>query len=263
MSDLGSSGHPAKPPTGGQSASHAVRPLPGPAITIVAATAAIELGTYALASWGQVPVRNATVAMLVVAAAWVALAAPALAAAGRGFPRTLLWGGLTADATLISLWAVWLLQRGSTDSSLTFLQTLELYCVYLAMAGAAASAVAIFRSAWSRATAAAIATIVMLALLAAPLWTGGLVYDSQGPTRQAVVTAVAWLDPLYSIAAAVVDEFHYVVHLEAKMYTLTLLGDYTSAPLCSWYTAAISYTALALLLSGVGLLRCRLSRQRG
>jgi len=221
-------------------------------IGVAAVTLAVIVGVYALGRWGGVGERNATVAAMVAAAVWLAVAGPALAASSGEFVRQLLRAGTAADGALLALWAIVAASRG--DGTLTFWGACKVYVTLAAMAVAAVCVVRLARGLWARQAAALACSAVMLALLATPLWTGGLIaatsaarQDNANHWRDRVTTAAAWANPVYAVAAATAGELHYAPHQSDYIYTaeLTLIGDYATPTPTPWPAAAIGLAGVS------------------
>ena len=220
---------------------------------ITLATLVVICGVFLLALSGGVGVRNGTLATLLATTVWTALAAPVLAASSRDWIRQFIRAGTVADAALVGLLIVWLLSKGRQDTGgvLTVTAAMEVYATLAGLAVFAAAVVGLARSFAWRHIAAAITAVVLLAMLATPFWTGGLIAATQGQWRDRVVTAAVWGNPVYSIASATAEELQYAPHQAQYMYDaqLTLIGDYAAAPPTPWYTA----TAILLIASAAAI----------
>lgn len=221
-----------------------------PVVAAGAATVVVELGAYVVGRAGGASQRNATLAMLAVAAVWVALAAPALAAGGRGWFDALCRGGIVADGSGVALAVLWL-----APGPMTLWAALKVYCILAALAMAAVAVVRAGRSDAGRCAIAVAWSTVVMAALAAPFWSNGLIASLQGRPRR---LAVAWLvrvNPFQSILAATRRQLACVWNEEPVMYRLTRVGEYVQGPSVRWYTAAALFAIVAGIFLGVGLLR--------
>jgi len=220
---------------------------------ITLASLVVTCGVFVLALSGGVGVRNGTLASLLATAVWTALAAPVLAASSGHWVRQFIRAGAVADAALVGLLVVWLVSRGRQDTGgeLTLVAALEVYATLAGLAVLAAAVVGLARSSARRQIAAAVTAVVLLAMLATPFWTGGLIAATQGQWRDRVVTAAVWGNPVYSIGSATAEELQYAPHQAQYMYDaqLTLIGDYAAAPPTPWYTA----TAILLIASAAAI----------
>lgn len=238
------------------------QPLPplrgeiAPGIAIIALTVLLELGAFFGAQIGQATLRQSALWAVLLAAAWTAVAAPVFAAGGRGAFRSLLRAGLAADATLVSLLvirAVW--NARAADERLepmTLVSVLQAYCTFAALGVLAAGAVNLMRCVPGRHIAAAVVAALLLLAMATPLWCSGPVAATQGETRRTIAALAVWLDPMYSIASALMDSLNYVIHQETLMYNLTFLNDYVTLPSCPWYMATAIYLPLGVVLLAIG-----------
>lgn len=225
----------------------------GPAVLVAAAiTLAVELGVFFLARAAGTDRRNAVLATLATVVLWVALAAPAFACSGRTTFSALLRGGIVADASAVALLVLWL-----ATPYVTFLAAVEIYCILAAVALATAAAVLTVRPGTGRTVAAVVAASILVLALASPFWIGGLLQETHGEAKQAVVTWAVAANPFYSILSAVVDETAFVWHLAPVMYRITRIGDYAAPPPIPWYSAVVVYGILALMLAATHLLRRR------
>jgi len=249
-------------------------------IGVSVATLVVIVGVYVAGRWGGVGQRNATVAALVVSALWLAMAAPALAASSGEFLRQMLRAGTAADGALLALLIIVTVSGGGeigesgavagADGTLTFWGACKVYVTLAAMAVAAVFVVRLARGVWARQAAAFACAVVLLAMLATPLWTGGLIAaaadsprDGARHWRDRVTTAVVWANPVYSIASATAEQIQYSPHQSDFIYSteLTLIGDYATPAPTPWYAAA---TLLATVSASCGLWTagCRLWARR-
>jgi hypothetical protein len=228
---------------------------------IVAVTLVVEMGVFFLAFGSGLGLRQSVTAALMTAVVWTALAAPMFGAGAQGALRSLIRAGLVADATLLTLlaiWAWWNRQLATAQlGEMTFTAILEVYCTFVAMTVLAAGAVSCPRRAAGRYIVAAIVAACMMLALASPLWVGGLIAATDGTARASVAGMAVWLNPFYSITSPLIDSLNYVIHQEGVMYQLTLLGDYVAAPACPWFTATAIYLPLGIILLLVARARPR------
>jgi len=237
-------------------------------VGVAAATMVVIVGVYAAGRWGGVGVRNATVAALVAAAVWMTLVGPALAASSGEWVRQLLRAGTAADAALVAMWVIVAVSPGGAGGeigesgvvsgaggTLTFWGACKVYVTLAAMAAAAVFVVRMARGVWARQAAALVCSAGLFALLATPLWTGGIIAaasassrDNARHWRDRVTTAAVWANPVYSIASATAAELQYTPHQSDYIYSaeLTLIGDYATPTPTPWFVAAI-------LLGGVSV----------
>jgi len=99
------------------------------------------------------------------------------------------------------------------------------------------------------------AALLLMLLLATPLWTGGILASLDGEARHAAVRWAVEVNPFYGISAAVVDRTQWVWHQSPLMYRLTRIGDYAAPPPVAWYAAAWRLALVAMGLAGLKLLR--------
>lgn len=210
-----------------------------------------QLGSYIGFRASGLALREATLAMLVLAAVWNAIACPVFAAGAHGSMGAILRSGLVADTTAIALLAVAVDWRASGEPGFSIIAIIKLYCTYAAVALFAVGAVRIASSDFARLAAAVAATFILLAAMASPLWVNGLIVRSQGEVRQDIAAAAVWLNPVYSLAAPMASATHYVVHQESVMYRFTLIGDYVGSPVVPWYASALVWLTAAVVLAGL------------
>ena len=206
------------------------------------------------------PLRDATIATLILSTLLVSLIAPVLAATAGSMLSALLRAGLVADATLVTLLVLrhfW--NAAAPDQPMTFVSVLQAYCTFAAVVVFAAGLVSLASSRWARHALAVAAAAVLILALASPLWVGGSIAATEGNTRAVVASAAIWVNPFYSVASSTMDSLGYVAHQEGAMYRLTLIGDYVPAPLCPWWMATAIYLPAGLVLLVVARVKCRRS----
>jgi len=224
------------------------------ALAVACATLAVELGAYAGAMAAGANQRDATLAALATATVWVALAAGAMAAGARDALGALLRGGVVADASAVTLLALWL-----AGPYLTFVAVVKVYCLLACMALAGAAAAHLPARPAGRSAAAIVAAIAFLALLTTPLWCGGLLTAMEGSARETAVRWAVAVNPFYGVTAAVVERTGFVWHYGAVMYHLTPIGDYAAPPPMPWYASAWRVALVAVLLA---LAKLAIARRR-
>ena len=227
-------------------------------VAAAAATIVVELGACFVPLAVGVRPHEAVLTALAATVVWVVLAAPAFAASGRGGLGALLRGGIVADASGIVMIVFWLIGRaGAWPEMVTFLSAAKIYCTVAAVALFAVAVVGCFAGEPARFAAAVGAAVLLLAASASPLWVGGLLH---GLSRPAAATAAAWavyVNPFYSVTAAVNEQTGFLWHQYGVMYGLTWIGDFGVPPV-RWFAAAAIYGAAALVLG----LACTLGRAK-
>jgi hypothetical protein len=182
----------------------------------------------------------------------------------------MLRAGVTADAAALVLLAVCLTARdpASHQRYVPLLAVLKIYCTYAAAALVAAAGVCCARGPRTRAAAAVAVSAVLLAALATPFWTDGMLSraartDQGGRTALLAREALA-VNPFYAVTSAVSGRVHFVWHEESPLlYGHTALGAReVAAPPVSWYDAPLRLAGLAALLAAVSLARAIASRGR-
>ena len=228
-------------------------------LVIAAATVALELGAYFLAR-SATSRLDALLLCLGVCTVWVCLSAGPLAAGGRDVLSALLRGGTPADASLLTLLALWALDAFAGDGAryLTFASVLMIYCTLAAVAVFAAACARVVRGAAGRFGAGVAAAVLLMIALATPLWTGGWLQATRDDqARQQVIRAAVYVNPFYSVAAGVAEKTQFVWHQSQTMYRLTRIGDYAAPPPTPWYAATVVYGCLILIVAATHLVRRR------
>lgn len=220
------------------------------------ATIATELGVYAAARTCGAPESSAALGTLATAVVCVVLVAPALASGSCGHLGGVIRGVTVADASAVTLLVLWLAAPGSV----TFGGAVRIYCTLAAVALAAVAVVRCGRSVFARSVTAVAVSSVLMALLATPLWIGGLMKATDGPAHRAVVAAAVYANPFYSITTAVSRQTGFVWHLSGVMYGLTRIGSFSPAPEPSWYAATLIYLCIAAAAMGACVLMARIAR---
>ena len=223
-------------------------------LAVATATLGVELGAFALGRGGA----NGVLAAIAASLLWVAMAAPALAAGAKDAWGAVLRAGTAVDASAVALLWMWLFARSPDGEALvTFVAAVKIYCVLLATGLAGISAGRLGRSAAGRATAAVAMTVVLLAALATPFWTNGLVANLADQARRRTVACSVYVNPFYSAVSAVVHEIPFAWNEAPLMYRITLIGDYAPAPPVPWYAAVIVWSSVAAALTATHALRRR------
>ena len=132
---------PPQPPRG-ESLGGILRRDAAALVSATAGTVLVGCGVYVLGRGVGSGRAFSCLAALAALACWTALAAPVLAAGGRGWLSRVLRGGIVADAGGVAL-ALLCLAAGPC---LTLLAAVEIYCVLGAMA--LASVAAVSSAAW-------------------------------------------------------------------------------------------------------------------
>lgn len=221
-------------------------------LTISAVTVTVELGVYLLAMACGAGPRNATLAGIVTIAVWLALAGPAMSAGGRSAIGVLIRGVVVADASAITLVALW-----GAGPYITLGAAARIYCTCAGMALFAASAVTCARSVAGRCAAAVAGAAVLSTAMATPLWIGGLLRSVDHATSQTIAAWALYINPVYSMASGVAKSTGFVWHQEPVMYGITRIGDIAAAPPVPWYSAPVIYGGAAGVLGAISLMRRR------
>ncbi len=217
------------------------------------ATVVVELGAYFIGRTDGADSLAAVLAALSVAVVWVALAAPALAASGKGSADALLRGATVADASAVMLIILWLL-----SPHVTIVAAAKIYCTLAAVALAGTAAVCLGRSPAGRFALAVVAAGVLVAALGSPFWCGGLAQAAGPETGPTVIALAVYANPFYSITSAVAEaagSVGFVWHRWNMMYEI--VPDDFIAPPVPWYASMVIYGALAGVLAAGSLLRRR------
>ena len=237
------------PPRGAYGSLQALLAADGwPALAAAAVTLAMELGVFLGALAAGVTQRQAVIASLAAGVVWVALAAPAMAAASNSGLGGLLRGGASADASAALLIVLWL-----ATPHVSLPAALKIYCIYAAVALAGVAATRCARAPATRFALAAAASIVLIAALASPFWIGGAIAAARlsGPA----VAAAVYANPFYCIWSVLADQMPHAWHQAPVLYRITYLGTHAPVPAAPWYAAVIIYTAIAGVLGATSLLR--------
>jgi hypothetical protein len=216
----------------------------------VAATVAVEVGAYALAVAGQAPQAQAALGSLAVSVLWVALAAPVLAATGRGTLGALLRGLAVIDAS-----AVLLAILALAGPCVTLLGGVEVYCILAAMGLAAVAAVCLARSQAGRFALAVAASAVLLLAAGSPFWIGGALRAAPEDWAGRIAAAGVYVNPFYAVTGALAESARFIWHQAPVLYRITRLGDYAPAPAPAWYAPVLLCSAAAALLGVAAKLR--------
>lgn len=231
---------------------------------IAALSLAVLLGGYFLAArfTGS---HYGTLFFLITSLLWVAgVSAPLAASSPRAF-GSLLRAATVCDSAAVALLVVALhAERGDGTAMITVSAALQIYAVYVAIALLSAAAVCVGRCHAARRAAATAAAVGLLALLASPFWTRGLLlWEARGGPLPGVSIkreVLAW-NPFYSATAAVAGRMGFAWHMEGLLYRLGLtpLGDTIAPPPSTWYAAPLRLAGVAVLLGGVAVWRRRRS----
>lgn len=229
--------------------------------TVALATVLVELGAYATGrGLGIGPVAS-VLAALAATAVWTALAAPAAAAGPKGRLDALFRGGIVADASAISLLVLWLIVPDNPRTGqpyFTFLAAVKIYCTLAAMALAAVAVVTCGRTVAGRHALAVGVAVALMLLLTSLLWAGVPLAAAPAECRTSVAAATLWINPFWSIGAAVVRETDFVWTRYGMMYRLNPVRHYAT-PNVPWYAATVCCLCVAGIATAAGVLR-RLAR---
>ena len=188
---------------------------------------------------------------------WIALAAPVLAAAPAGALSGLFRGGIVADASAVTLIALWL-----AGPTVTLLSAAKVYCTFAAMVLLAIGAVRCGRTVRARLALAAIVSVALMAALATPLWIGGLLASAPAGRAGWVLAAGLNANPVYSVASATAAQARFVWHQTGVMYRLTSVTDYAPPPV-AWYACPAVYLPAAAAFGVLAWLRRRARPETG
>lgn len=222
----------------------------GTAVSVAAGvTIVVQCAVALVAGRADVPAARSAVATLAVATLWVALAAGPLSAGAETAFGAILRGGVVVDASIPAL--VLLVLTGPV----TAMGAVKVYCILAAVALWSIAMVRIARTGWGRYATAMTASAVLFAMLASPLWVGGLLEASGGAARRAIVWFAVAANPFYAVAAATVESTGFVWQEAPLMYRLTPIGDHVAAPTPAWYATVVIYGCVAAMLAGASLVR--------
>lgn len=220
------------------------------AIVVAAVTMAVELGAWGLAGVAGASPRDAVLAALAVSTVWVSLAAPILSAGPQRGLAAWMRGGVTADATAVTLAVLWL-----STPWMTFLGAANIYLILGMVAVAAVTVVRCGRTALARRRLAGGVSVALMAAVTTPLWSNGLIMALQGSARQAAVKWLMAVNPLAAIFAATAKSLGFVWSESPVMYRITVLGHYVPVPRVGWLATILVYAGLTS--AAVAVMLCR------
>jgi hypothetical protein len=224
----------------------------------------VVLGSYLGALAADLGPLRALLTALALGWCWLALAGPVLAASGRGGWSIALRGGAVADGLGVALLVVWLTQRASDPQLLSMIDVLRVYLLWAGAAVMAMALVACFRSRAGRlATAAAVAALLMAAL-ASPFWSGGLLAAGDWDFKLAAAGWLVRINPFFVVTQMLAPATNFAWPSAPLVYELSRLGDYVPPPRIEWFQTLGLYLAVAavagLAAAGRALLCARRRR---
>ncbi len=219
-------------------------------ILVAMVTIALELGVWGLAGLAGASPRNAVLATLAAATVWVCLVGPVLSAGPQRGLGGWMRGGITADATAVTLVVLWL-----GTPWMTFLGAANVYLILAMVAVAAVTVVRCGRTALARRRLAGGVSVALMAAVTTPLWSNGLIMALQGPARQAAVKWLLAVNPLAAIFTATAKSLGFVWSEAPLMYRITVLGHYVPVPRVGWLATILVYTAV--IAAAVAVMLCR------
>lgn len=226
----------------------AAREAPAVLLALVL-TAAVGVGAFVVARGAGVQPGRAGVMTLMVATAWLVIAAPAFAAGGGTGISAALRGGVCADASVAALLAVHIGGAGL----LTWTVAIQLYLLWLTMALLSAAVVRLGGDRPIR--RAALATAVMLAgfvLMGSLLWSGGLLGALDAPQAESAAHWLVGANPLAVVAGLVGRPAGFVWHLqEPVMYQVSRIGQDVPIRPVRWWPMVTALGVAAGLLGAI------------
>jgi hypothetical protein len=227
----------------------------GPALLVMGATLAVELGCFGLCRVAGAEFRQALLATLGWACLWTAMAAPAMSAGAGSHLEAVFRGGAVADGTGLSLLWLWLIGLGE-PTGLTFVAAVQAYLVFAAVALSAVATVCCGRSAVLRAGLAVLAGAVLVVLLASPVWANALLEDVDGAAAVDIATWAVRVNPFQAVTGTFAERVRFVWHGWGTMYDWSYLGEYVLPRPVPWWQTAGVYAGVA---AGLGCLAWLLS----
>jgi len=201
-----------------------------------AATAVVQLGLWA---WAAAAMSSpASTAMALFAAAlWTAMAAPVLGASGARGLDGLLRAGAVIDASMVLL-----IVLAAKDDAVGWWGAVKVYLVLVAAGVALCGVTRIGRTPRRRCVTAAVAAIVLIAISAAPLWTGGMITAAGRPWSWRIARAVVAANPFFAISGTMAQA-GFIWQERPVMYEYAVLGRDVLMPSVMWWVTALLYAA--------------------
>lgn len=217
-------------------------------------SAAVQLGIWA---WANAALAEpASVAMALFAAGvWTAIAAAVFGASGRRRLDGMFRAGAAIDAA-----GVLLIVLAATGEALSWWGAVKVYLVAAAAGMALCGVARIGRTLRRRCVAAAVAAIVLVAVSAGPLWTGGMTTAAGGWSRW-IAQAVVAANPFFVISNAVAHA-GFIWQQRPVMYEYAVLGRDVPMPSVAWWVTALLYAGAALAAWVIPPLAVRRRRDR-
>lgn len=222
-------------------------------------TLCIELGVYLAACRGGAGQREATLATLAAAAAWVALASGPLAAGAQSVLGVLIRAAGPADASLAALALLAVAAHPQHDGReiLDALAVSQIYCILASMAVFSMALTAVASAGRGKAVVAVAAAALLMLLLATPFWCGGMLVGAPPAWSGPLADAMVDLNPFYGITATLVHRAGFIWHAWGLMYEkVSSFGTIPPPPL-RWHTSAVALLIASVPLGAVAFFRRR------